>query len=199
MATTLFLVRHGMHELVGSALAGRMAGVHLDEEGRAQAEALAQHLARERIAGVQTSPLERCRETAEPIAARLGLRAEAAEALTEIDCGAWTGKRFAALAADADWQAWNAGRGVAVVPGGESMIAAQARGVAHVDALRRRWPDQALVLVSHADVLRAIILAWLGLPLDRHDRIEIAPGSVSTLAVWQGGGKLLALNEVPAR
>lgn len=199
MATTLFLVRHGTHDLVGKALAGRMPGVHLNEEGRAQAEAAAARLARERIACVQTSPLERCCETAAPIAVRLGLEAEIAEALTEIDAGDWTGKSFAELEQDSDWHAWNKGRGVAVAPGGESMIAAQARTVAHVDKLRRRWDDHAIVLVSHSDVIRAIILAWLGLPLDQHDRIEIGPASISTLVVWQGGGKLLGLNEVPPR
>lgn len=198
MATTVFLVRHAAHDRVDRILAGRMPGVVLGEAGRRQAERLAQRLAREegRIAAVQTGPLERARATAEPIAARLGLVAEVAEAMDEIDFGGWTGLGFDRLAEDPRWHRWNTARGAERPPGGESMAAAQARALRHIERLRATHPEAAVVLVSHCDVIRAVLAGFLGLPLDAWARFEISPASVSSLAVWEGGGKVLSMNEV---
>jgi broad specificity phosphatase PhoE len=198
VVTTVFLVRHAAHDRVDRILAGRMAGVVLGEAGRRQAERLARRLAREegRIAAVQTGPLERARETAAPIAARLGLVAEVAEAIDEIDFGEWTGLGFDCLAEDPRWHRWNAVRGAARPPGGESMAAAQARALRHIEHLRATHPDAAVVLVTHCDVIRAALAGLLGLSLDAWARFEISPASVSSLAVWAGGGKVLSMNEV---
>jgi broad specificity phosphatase PhoE len=193
--TTLFLVRHAAHDLVDRVLCGRMPGVRLGSHGRAQAERLAERLAREDIAAVQSGPLERTRETAEPVAARLGLGVEVADGLDEIEVGAWTGTPFDELRDDPRWTLWNAARSVARAPGGETMIEVQGRVLAHVEALRARFPDRAVVLVSHADVLKAALAHWLGLSLDSLQRFDVAPASLSTVAVGDWGAKVLSLNE----
>jgi probable phosphoglycerate mutase len=195
--TTLFLVRHAAHDRVDRVLCGRMPGVRLGPEGRAQAERLAERLAREVevIAAVQSGPLERTRETAEPIAARLGLGVEVADGLDEIEVGTWTGTPFDELRDDPRWSLWNAARSVTRAPAGETMIEVQARVLAHVEALRARFPDRAVVLVSHADVLKAALAYWLGLSLDSLQRFDIAPASLSTVAVGDWGAKVLSLNE----
>ena len=69
--------------------------------------------------------------------------------------------------------------------------------VGHVTAVREAHPDTGVVLVSHGDVIKAIVAWCLGLPLDAHMRFDIAPASVSALVAWEGGAKLLSLNEVP--
>jgi broad specificity phosphatase PhoE len=107
VTTTFLLVRHATHGRVGAVLCGRMPGVSLGAEGRAQAERLADHLAGRGIASVHTSPLERASETAGPIAARLGLEAEPCEDLLEIDFGAWTGRSFSSLREESRWHSWN--------------------------------------------------------------------------------------------
>jgi broad specificity phosphatase PhoE len=193
-----FLVRHATHDLVDRVLCGRMAGVSLGEDGRGQARRLAERLARERIAALYTSPLERARETAAPIAERLGLDVQPLEAINEIDLGEWAGKAFSALAADPRWSSWNEARSVSRAPGGESMLEAQARVIAGMEALRAAHPDEGIVLVSHSDVIKAALTYCLGMPIDGYRLLEVSPASISSVAVGDWGAKVMSINEVPA-
>jgi len=190
------LVRHAAHGLLGRVLTGRQPGVSLSAEGRAQAGRLAGRLALEPIRAVQTGPLERARETAAPIAARLNLAPEVAPALNEIDFGAWTGRPFDALDGDPDWARWNATRSLARPPGGETMLEVQARMTAHIEGLRAAYRDAAVALVSHCDVIRATLLHYLGVSTDHYDRIAVDPASLSTIVVGDWGGRVVRLNEV---
>ena len=195
MAATLILVRHAAHVHLNRILSGRTPGVPLSEPGRAQAARLAALLARCEPALVQTSPVERAAETAILVAdqARVGL--ERVEALNEIDFGAWTGRPFAELAGDPDWERWNRERVTARPPGGESMDEARARVVTHLEQVARERDGETVVLVSHADVIRAAVCHVLGLTLDAYWRFDIDPGSMTTF-VWESwGGRLVRLNE----
>ena len=185
----IHLVRHATHDRVGTVLCGRMPGVRLGPAGHAEAAALADALAGSGAVAVLSSPRERALETAAPIAARLGLAVITAPELDEIDVGDWTGRGFAALAGDPDWAAWNTTRASARPPGGESMAEAGARAL----ALLARQPGPC-VAVSHGDVIRAVLLAVLGLSPDAYDRLAVAPASVSTLDLWPGGGRVVGLN-----
>jgi len=175
-----------------------MPGVRLGPEGRAQAEAVAARLRGEGIAAIQSSPLERARETAEPLAECLGVGVEVVDALDEIDAGAWTGAAFDELRDDPRWTLWNSARSVTRAPEGESMLEVQGRVLAHVERLRSRLPDGAVALVSHADVIKAAIAFWLGISLDALQRFEIAPASLSRVVVGDWGAKVLSLNETVA-
>jgi probable phosphoglycerate mutase len=175
-----------------------MPGVRLGPRGREQAERLAERLSRESIASVHTSPLERARETAEPIAARVDRPLEIDEGLQEIAFGAWSGRSFEELDRDPAWRTWNAARSVSRPPGGETMLEAQARIVAAMERLRESHRGRCLVLVSHADVIKAALLYHLGLPIDAYARFDIEPASISTLAVGDWGAKVIRLNEVVA-
>lgn len=196
--TTLLLVRHAAHDRVNRVLCGRMPGVRLGAEGRAEAERVAERLSRESIALVQSSPLERARETAEPIARQLGVGVEVTDALHEIDVGEWTGRGFEDLRDDPRWMLWNSARSITRAPGGETMLDVQHRVLAHVEALAARVREGTVVLVSHADVIKAAIAYWLGLPLDSLQRFEVAPASLSRVVVGDWGAKVLSLNEVAA-
>jgi probable phosphoglycerate mutase len=195
--TTLLLVRHARHDVVDRVLCGRMAGVRLSAAGREEAARLARRLARRATDVLFTSPQPRARETAQAIAAACGLEPRVNDALDEINFGAWTGRAFAELDPDPHWQAWNAHRAVMRPPGGEAMHEAQARLMGWVSTLPAAHPGRAVVAVSHADVIKGAILATLDLSLDLHDRVEVAPASVSTLALWPGGGRVRSLNEQP--
>lgn len=195
MTTTVFLVRHGVHDQLGKTLCGRMAGVGINEQGRREAEALAARLAGEGLQAVYTSPLQRTRETAEPIAAAAGVPPLADEDLLEIDFGAWTGKAFEELRDDPAWRVWNTARGLARPPDGESMVEVQARLSRWLERVRNRHPVGRIAAVTHSDVIKALVAHVVGFSLDQHDRLEVNPASVSTLVVGDWGMKVTALNE----
>jgi probable phosphoglycerate mutase len=193
--TTVYLVRHAAHERVHDTLCGRRPGVALSETGRAQAERLATCLAECGIAAVRTSPVQRAVETATPIARRLGLKAERDDGLNEVDFGeGWTGRRFDSLASDPAWRAWNAERATAATPAGDTMRAVQKRVWAAVERARADHPDGSVVLVSHAEVIRAAMAHVLRSGLDLHQRLEIGPACVSAFRVTDDECKLLYVN-----
>ena len=195
MAATLILVRHAAHVHLNRILSGRTPGVPLSEAGRAQAQRLAQRLAARGIAAVHTSAIERAEETAIAIADYAGMGSDRVGGLNEIDFGAWTGRGFDGLASDPRWHRWNTERATAQPPGGESMADAQARIVAHLDHMARDYDGRTLVLVSHADMIRAAVAHVLGLGLDNYWRFDIDPASATTVLWGEWGAKLSRLNE----
>ena len=195
--TVFHLLRHGEHGLLGRVLAGRMPGVGLTERGRAEIAAVAEHLAGEPIAAIYSSPLQRTRESAEIVAARLQLPIEFRDDVIELDFGEWTGSTFDSIRADPRWEAWRTQRSIAAIPGGESMRQVQRRAVDALLDINQRHPHQTVVVVSHGDVIRSALLFALGMPLDSYNSIEISQGGVSTLRIDAGGIRVLTLNERP--
>ena len=194
--TIFYLVRHAPHAAVGTRLCGRAQGHRLDQNGRERAGRVALILAAARPAAVYASPLERTVETGEAIAQACGVPLQIAAALTEIDFGRWTGMDFSSLETDPDWRGWNIARATARAPGGESMGEVQARTARWIGSVRALHPGERVVAVSHADVIKAILAEALGWSLDRHDRLQIDPASISRLAVADWGAKVLSINEV---
>ena len=191
------LLRHGEHGLLGRVLAGRMPGVGMTERGRAEIASQAERLATEKIAAIYASPLQRTRESAEILAARLGLPIAFRDDLLELDFGEWTGTTFDAIRADPRWQAWSTQRSLAAIPGGESMREVQQRVVAALLELNEQHLHETVVLVSHGDVIRAVLLFALGMPLDFYNRIEIGQGSISTINIGASGIRVTTLGERP--
>jgi probable phosphoglycerate mutase len=198
MTTTVFLVRHAAHELIGRVLCGRMPGVRLGAEGRRQAERVAERLAREAVAALYTSPLERASETAAPIAERLGLQPETSEAITDVDYGEWSGMSFEALDSDPRWATWNAAKSTYRPPGGETVLDVQRRAIGQVERVVEAYPEGGAVLVSHCDVIKAVLAYFLGLAIESISRFEISPASISTVIIGRWGAKVHSVNEVAA-
>ncbi len=197
MTASILLIRHAAHSHLGSILSGRTPGIALSETGRTQADLLAGALANEPIDCLQSSPVQRACETAAAIAARHpGLAVEPCTALDELDFGDWSGRAFTELAGDARWSGWNTQRSTARAPGGESMAEAQERAWAHVQAMAAARPGARIAMVSHCDVIRALVARVLDLSLDHLLRFDIDPASVTRLAVGSWGAKLTRLNEV---
>ncbi|WP_374944996.1 histidine phosphatase family protein [Sphingomonas sp.] len=194
MATDFLLIRHAAHVHLDRLLSGRLDGVPLSAAGRDQAARLGARLARERVDRAMCSPLERTRETADAIAAACGLRAEPVAALVEIDMGEWTGRAMAELDGDPAWDAWNARRGTARIPGGETMRQAQARIVGALGDVAREADGQTVAVVSHSDMIRAAVAHVLGLSLDHLLRFDIAPASVTRVVWGDWGARLVTLN-----
>jgi ribonuclease H / adenosylcobalamin/alpha-ribazole phosphatase len=189
------LVRHGHHSEVGRVLSGR-SEIALDASGVGQAAALAAMLAGKRHAAIHSSPRRRCRDTAAPIATATGLDVTVAEALDEIDFGAFGGRAFAELDRDPDWQRWNAERDTFRCPGGETMAEAVARALAFLDKLR--GDTDPVLCVTHCDVIRGIVAQAIGLPFGRMFALPCDPGSLTILDLDERGPHLVALNVGPA-
>jgi probable phosphomutase (TIGR03848 family) len=186
---TLILVRHGRSSAnTAGVLAGRTAGVHLDETGVKQAVAVGERLAGVRLAAAVTSPLERCRETAKEITSRQAgpLRAGVDKQLSECDYGEWQGRPIKELAKEKLWKTVQAQPSAVTFPGGESMRAMQDRAVAAVrrhDArvAAEHGDDAVWLAVSHGDLIKSILADALGTHLDLFQRIHVDPASVSII------------------
>jgi probable phosphoglycerate mutase len=194
------LVRHGRTPTTGTVLPGRAPGLHLSEEGQAQAEAVAErigdlagHKDRAPVA-VYASPLERTAETALPIARRLGIRVRTERGLLECDFGTWTGAELKALAKLPEWSQVQRCPSGFRFPGGESFLEMQARITSAIRRLAERHVGKTVVLVSHADPIKAAVAAAAGTHLDLFQRLVVSPCSVSALAYTGAGPHVLSVN-----
>jgi broad specificity phosphatase PhoE len=193
--TTFLLVRHGDHDLLGKAVAGRAPGVALNASGRAQAAELVKRLGGTPIEAIYSSPQQRALETAAPLAARRGLSVAIDHAFDEIDFGEWTGLTFERLRQDeACWRQWVERKSIACPPGGEPFSQARSRAMAGIERLEKLHPDQTVLLVSHGDIVKAVLATYLGMSLDHLQRFEIAPASLSVVATGPGGFQVQLVN-----
>ncbi|HXC91134.1 MAG TPA: histidine phosphatase family protein [Stellaceae bacterium] len=194
--TVFHLLRHGEPAVFGR-VNGRLPGIGLSPAGRAEVAAVAERLVGAKIDAIYSSPLERTRETADIVAARLGLPVTFRDDVIELDFGEWTGFTFDQVRADPRWPPWQTCRSIAAIPGGESWRQVQDRTVDALFELRRAHPDGTVLVVSHGDVIRAALLFALGMPLDLYARLEIGLASLSTLRLDDSGVRVSAVNERP--
>lgn len=192
--TTIHLIRHASYDLLDRVLAGRTEGHALNDVGRAEAARLAETLAARPLAAIVASPLQRAQETARIIAAPHRLDVLEIPDLNEIDFGDWSGMAFGALHDAPGWATFKACRATAPIPGGETMLAAQARAVAAMTALAVRFPGVEVAAISHGDIVKAVIAHALGAPIDLFPRFDIAPASRSVITLGQGAIRVLGVN-----
>jgi probable phosphomutase (TIGR03848 family) len=194
--TTLILLRHATTPATGRRLGGWTPGVHLDAAGRVQAEAAARRLAELPIAAVYASPLERTRETASAVARVHGLRVRIERGLGEVDYGEWTDRPLAQLRRLKLWRTIQQAPSRVTFPGGESIRAAQARAVEATERIAVAHPGRTVVLVSHADIIKAVLAHHLGMGLDLFQRLVIAPASSSVIMLPDGSSPaVLSIND----
>jgi len=197
--TTVILLRHGRTTAnAGGVLAGWTPGVQLDESGAAQVAAVGERLAKVPLAAVVSSPLERCRQTADAVAAGRELEVQTDERLGEARYGDWTGRTIKELAKEPLWKVVQQHPSAAVFPGpeGEGLAQTQARAVAAV----REWnaklgPDAVWLACSHGDVIKAILADALGLHLDQFQRIVVDPASVSVVTYTETRPFVVRVND----
>lgn len=209
------LVRHGRTTANATGvLAGRTA-VELDEHGRAQASRLADIFAAIPLAAAISSPLLRTQQTLELVLAQrqATVAVHLDEALTEVDYGQWTGGALKDLAKDPLWRLVQSHPASVTFPGGESMAAMAARSaaavrgwVAHADAAEADAtappdpspeaprPTANILIVSHGDVIKAILADALGMHLDAFQRIAVDPASVSVVHYVDGRPMVECMN-----
>lgn len=194
-STLVLLVRHGSTPTTGSTLPGRAPGLHLSEQGQAQAADAADRIAElADVAAVYASPLERTRETAAPIARSVGRRVRTNRGLLECDFGEWTGKRLSRLRELPEWQAVQRSPSRFRFPGGESFAQMQLRMADTVADLVQRHPGETIVAVSHADPIKALLAHVLGVHLDLFQRLVVSPCSASAVLFHEDVPVVLTVN-----
>ena len=191
----VILVRHGQTATTGKVLPGRAPGLHLADGGREQAERTAARIAElDQVDAVYTSPLERARETAAPIAKARGLRPHVERGLLECDFGDWTGAELGKLMKLPEWGTVQRAPSTFRFPHGESFSEMQHRMVSTLDRLRAAHPGDTIVCVSHADPIKAAVAHALGTHLDLFQRIVISTCAISIIAYGSGAPAVLAVN-----
>ena len=194
-STTILLVRHGQTPTTGKLLPGRAPGLHLAENGQAQAQAAADRIAvLKKVDAVYASPLERARETAAPIGMVLGQRVLIDKGLLECDFGDWTGAELKNLMKLPEWTTVQRSPSTFRFPNGESFTEMQSRIVTALDRIRIAHPGGTVVCVSHADPIKAAVAHAMGTHIDLFQRIVISTCSISAIAYSAGGPVVLTVN-----
>ncbi|MER8155720.1 bifunctional RNase H/acid phosphatase [Streptomyces sp. NPDC094472] len=198
---TFVLLRHGETPLTPEKRFSGSGGTDpgLSDVGRHQAERVAAALAaRGTIQAIVTSPLRRCRETADAVARRLGLDVRVEEGLRETDFGAWEGLTFAEVKErhPEDLEAWLASSKVAPTGGGESFAAVTRRVALSRDKLIARYTGRTVLLVTHVTPIKTLVRLALGAPPETLFRMELSAASLSAVAYYaDGNASLRLLNE----
>ncbi|MCW2554849.1 MAG: phosphoglycerate mutase [Mycobacterium sp.] len=184
---TVILLRHGRSTSnTAHTLAGRSVGVDLDDKGREQAESVIARIGELPVKAIVRSPLLRCERTVAPLAGALGLEPVVDERLSEVDYGAWTGRKIGDLVKEPLWAVVQQQPSAAVFPDGEGLAQVQARAVAAVREHDRTLAEQhegdvLWVACTHGDVIKSIIADALGTHLDSFQRITADPASMSVI------------------
>ena len=193
--TLVLLIRHGQTPTTGIKLPGRAKGLHLADVGKAQAEAVAVLLDTVKtIDAIYSSPLERARETAQPLAKRRNLSVRIDRGLFECDFGDWTGADLKDLYKKPEWSTVQRYPSGFRFPNGESFTEMQTRMVSAIAALVATHPGGTIALVSHADPIKAAVADALGTHLDLFQRISISTCSVTAIAYGATGPNVLTVN-----
>lgn len=198
--TLIYLVRHAENDYLSKGkLAGWTPGVHLNDRGRNQAEAIANILSRAKPKAIYASPLERAVETAEPLAELLGKSVIARPGLGEIQYGKWEGVSLKVLRRRKLWPVVQSSPSLVRFPNGESFVEAQSRVVSEIESLRanHRGKRASFVCVSHADILKLLLAHFLGMPIDLFQRLIISPASISMIAIDQAV-RVISINDMSA-
>ncbi|MER6552063.1 MULTISPECIES: bifunctional RNase H/acid phosphatase [Streptomyces] len=195
---TFLLLRHGETALTPEKRFSGSGGgdPELSATGRRQAACAAEAFAaRGTVQEIVSSPLRRCRETAEAVAGRLGLEVRVEDGLRETDFGLWEGLTFAEVRErhGADLTAWLASPDVAPTGGGESFAEVAERVSAARDRLIARYAGLTVLLVTHVTPIKTLVRLALGAPPESLYRMELSPASVSTVAYYADGNPSLRL------
>ena len=197
--TLVVLIRHA-HSSANAAgiLSGQRPDVHLSPQGLAQAKGLIKRLGNIKVHTIHTSPMVRCQEPITPWATKFGSRMFFDEGINEVNYGLWTGKKLRTLSKDPLWKLVQEKPSKVIFPEGESMKGMQKRAVKTLLESASESGKNPAMLVSHGDVIKAMIAYALGMHLDQFQKIVVDPASITILDVSKTGTKVLLMNNSTA-
>lgn len=195
MTNEFLLVRHATCERMDEMLLGRTVDSPLDARGMQQAAAVARALGSHREVVIVASPRRRAQQTAAAIAAITDAEIVTSYDIDEVDFGEWSGRTFVQLADDPGWRRWNEQRSSARTPAGESIADIQTRVLRHLQQLQDVYPGRFIVIVTHAEVIRAVVLHWLEAAVDGYHRLVISPASWTRVSIGDWGVRIDGINQ----
>ncbi len=184
MTTRVYIIRHGATELSAEDRFAGGTDVNLSEEGRFQAQRLAERLANDRITAVYASPMRRTVETATHIARPHGLEPILRDALREIHHGRWETLRRAEVEAmyPEEYAAWQTDPFTFAPEGGESGLSVMARALPVIREIVLTHADENIAVVSHKATIRLLISSLLGFDARGYrDRLDQSPACLNIL------------------
>jgi broad specificity phosphatase PhoE len=170
--------------------------IPLSERGRAQADAVVPLVRTLGPVQLLSSPIARAQETAAVLGAALGLPVSVEADLAEVDYGAWEGRSYADLVQDPAYTAFCAGAPGASSPAGEEVRTAQARALAAIRRLLLEAPPGPVCVVSHGDLIRLLLAAFLGLAVEEFRRLRIDTCGLSVVELTDAWAEVKAINLV---
>ena len=191
------LIRHA-HSQANAAgiLSGRRPNIALSEKGRTQAQELVTRLGQLKVKEMRISPLQRCGETIDPwLSTKSRIRTVEDHGITEVDYGTWSGRTLRSLSREKLWKIVQENPSRVFFPDGEGMANMQARAIESMHLALSSTGTGAVVMVSHGDVIKALVAANLGMRLDDFQRIIIDPASVTVFDFSSKTPRLLLLND----
>lgn len=196
----LLLIRHGENDFVKTGkMAGRLPGVHLNERGQKQAQALGEALKDVPIKAIYSSPLERAMETANPIASSHQLNIVQEPDLMDTHIGKWQGKSWRVLSLTKAWKIVQNSPSRFRFPEGESFPETQLRIVNVLERIiqTHKKTQGVIAVVFHADPIKLAVSHFLGLPLDHFQKLGCDTGSLTAIHVGEANSQLIKLNHRP--
>lgn len=193
--TVLLLIRHGQTDTAGKRLTGWERGIHLNDRGREQAAALIGRLEGVPIRAIYSSPLERCRETAAPVARARRVSIRVRRALIETGYGDWTGRSISQLRRTKTWRQLHVSPSSVRFPNGESLAGVQERAIAELGRIAEDHPNGVVAIITHADVVALAVAHFAGAHVDQFQRLVIEPASISVVAIGGGVPRVLKVND----
>ena len=188
MKHRLLLIRHGESTWnVEHRLPGQLPGIELTAQGRAQAQRLAAALSGLPLSAIISSPLERAVETAEFLAEGRALTIQLEPDLMDIDLGHWSGQnRDSLFQSDPTWNAFV--RNPTVAPEGvETFPQLEQRAVTAVERWLKKDATGAYpAFVTHSDVIKLLLVHYLGMDAGRARALRIDNTSVSVVDMNAG-------------
>jgi probable phosphomutase (TIGR03848 family) len=194
--TLLLLIRHALTDTAGKRLSGWQRGVHLNDEGRREADRLVERLAPVRIDAIYSSSLERCVETATPVAKAKGLAVERVPGLRDVDYGDWSGRSMRQVTGTKQWRRIMRDPSGEPFPGGETLRGVQARVLEELGRIAAAHPRAAVAVVTHADPVRLALAHYGGAHIDLFQRLVVHPASTSAVLVGDGMPRILRVNDI---
>ena len=196
----IVLLRHA-HSSANSAgiLSGRLPGVSLSRDGRAQAETLISRLGKSAFHSIRVSPMQRCEETIRPWIQSQNSKILSSyhldDGIIEVDYGTWSGRKLSALSRDPLWKIIQSTPSKVRFPGGERITSMQKRALLSIDEAYKEKKDGAFLFVSHGDVIKAAIAGMIGLKLDEFQSLVIDPCSITILDYDGKKARLVTFND----
>jgi probable phosphomutase (TIGR03848 family) len=196
----IVLLRHAHSTANNSGiLAGQIAGISLSKDGVRQAENLVERIGKSSFDSIRVSPMQRCEETINPwISSRFSRGVEnylLDDGLIEMNYGLWSGRKLSSLRREPLWKLIQATPSKVKFPEGERFTAMQRRALTSVQEAVSSKKNGTHLLVSHGDVIKAIIAGLINLKLDNFQSLVIDPASISILDVDSQGARLIMFND----